>query len=202
MVSFQSPILTPGPHRLFVEYGVNNSEGSAPLNLTAWSFRISPFRRSLQASQILQALKSLQSLQSLQFLPSLNTVQGCQKGRSPVSSSVPWAVLHSSYSFSRGSFGSLKGPKGPRRWSPYRTRPTQTVNIATRLVGIRIILKCISNSHSILYITHQRHVVPKAWCCNYVKKLRTVFFGGTSIASLYSSNSSRPRPTVRIMTMD
>ena len=33
VVSFQSPILKPGPHHLIVKYGVNNSEGSAPLNL-------------------------------------------------------------------------------------------------------------------------------------------------------------------------
>jgi len=33
LVSFQTPNLPPGPHRLFVEYGINNLNGSAPLLL-------------------------------------------------------------------------------------------------------------------------------------------------------------------------
>ena len=55
LVSFQSPILSPGSHRLFVQYGANNPDNAAPLrldrfiiqNLTTPSFTASPTTTSI-----------------------------------------------------------------------------------------------------------------------------------------------------------
>ena len=33
LISFQTPILSPGSHRLFVQYGANNPDNAAPLRL-------------------------------------------------------------------------------------------------------------------------------------------------------------------------
>ena len=60
--------------------------------LTTLSFRILPFRLSLQAPQTLQAPQA-----------KLFTMQDCQNRRSSVSSLVPWSVLYSLYSVSLGS---------------------------------------------------------------------------------------------------
>ena len=116
-----------------------------------------------------------------------------------MSSLALWAVLHSSYSFSFGPFNLSKGAKRPWGQSLYCSRLTETVDIVTRLVGARIILKCISNNHSVLYIAHHPHVISKAWyysLCNYV--LRTTFFDRTSITSAYMANLSKPRPAIQI----